>query len=127
MHGQMIAELAVEIEVRWQGRIDEDAVSGRNDALASLLLDPAHALQLNEEKEMFAVIEANVMLFAADNTDVSGDLDNLRARDVGQHDTAVDDLALLPAKRVEPAADGLQFVPPLRPKEPDPRSAESTG
>src|SRR5689334_653604 len=108
----MIAELAVEIEVRREGRIDQDTVSGRNDALASLLLDAAHALQLNEEEEVLTVIEANVMLFAPDNADIGGDLDDLRARNVGQHHPAVDDLALLPAERIETAADGLQLIAP---------------
>ncbi|XFF02305.1 hypothetical protein ACQ3JU_0635 (plasmid) [Bradyrhizobium guangxiense] len=61
---------------------------------------------------MLAVVETNVMLFASDNSDVGGDLDDLRACDVGQHHPAVDDLPLLPAERIEAAADRLQLVAP---------------
>ena len=62
---------------------------------------------------MFAVIEANVALFAADKADIGGDLDNLHAGHIGQRHAAIDDIALLPAKRIEAATDGLELVAPL--------------
>jgi hypothetical protein len=62
---------------------------------------------------MFAIVLANVALVAANNLDVSGDLNNFHTGCIGKRHASIDEIALLPTQRIEAATDGLEPIPPL--------------
>ena len=62
---------------------------------------------------MFAIVLANVAFGAANGVDIGGDLNDFHTGGIGKRHAAVDEIALLPAKRRKAATDGLEPVAPL--------------
>jgi hypothetical protein len=113
MNREMIGEAAVEIEIGRQRGIDENAISRRDDALSPLLLDAARAFQLQQQKEMLAEITANVVLVAAHEFDIRGDLNDFQPCRIGQRYAAGDGNPIFAANWIEAATDRLQLQAPL--------------
>jgi hypothetical protein len=77
------------------------------------LLYPARAFELDQQKEVLAVIEANVVLVTANGPDIRRDLNDAYAGGVGKQHAPVDDVTLLPTAGIEPATHGLKPIPPF--------------